>query len=279
VRRLIQLELGEIHIPKPYRAPKHAPSPPYFRVTLSGEDLEVQLWHRGEFQGRRKLSSRGAQALVARRVALVAAELATRLVERRRRHAKRMRREQAKALRRSLARRGRPIFARWAMSSGARGANLGSDAWLFGGYLGAQLRFDSSARIEMAGSVMMGPTPGVPNAGPGEWLELSIAPGYQLHWTSRHSSYAALVAAAATQHITRSGSREPREPAVDEWNARAALRLGHAVRVGPSLELEVNGEVGSALRRINIPAASGDRRLGGLWLGLALAVNLDPLGP
>ncbi|HYP90384.1 MAG TPA: hypothetical protein VEQ59_19565, partial [Polyangiaceae bacterium] len=80
-RRLVPLELADVALPTTSRGTPVL----FFRVL--GRDagtLRLELWERGEFHGARTLSGAGENPqLVARRVALAAAELGRRLARKR----------------------------------------------------------------------------------------------------------------------------------------------------------------------------------------------------
>jgi len=283
-RRLIGLELKEVDVPAPPAAlPGSVQRSLFVRVRGdSGHRLRVELWEHGVFHGARvvTVTPGGSRYLRAQRIALVAADLARRLRQERLRQV----REQEHARSRSgIA----PPGARAALApprarlrSRALGALVGpGDLGFAGPGLGGELVL-GRAKVELGAAWLFGMAPSVAGSPRAEWLELSIAPSYSAPISPRFDLYLGLRLAAATVHLTDISGLDRIAAQHDTWSARAAGELGFEYRLTPKVSLRGGPEFGSVLRRMIVTDRRGaDHRLGGLWLGLALGVSLDPAAP
>lgn len=281
-RRLIQLELSDLHIP-PDPALRRAPrgTALFFRVFgARGEMFRVELWDHGEFCGARLLTGeRGSPELRSRRVALAAAELARRLHQRRLTELAiaNAKRKGADNDKNDAARH----WARLALGAGALAAWLGPrDAWLAGPELRGELRFPGGMRVGLGAAWLAGSVNGVP-ASPGlRWFELSLSPGWTVKMDPAFDLDLGLNAAAAAAHFTRIAAVDGIPGELDTWSARAALHVWAEPRLGPGLRLALGPEVGAVLRPLPFRDETGvERRVGGLWLEAAVGVVLDPHDP
>ena len=153
VRRLVQLELADVVVPPRAGATDAAL---FVRVLyVRAGELRIELWERGEQHGARAVqgarengATRGASALVPRRIALAAAELARGLRQRRRTlalAAERARRRQAVA---AELRRTRTVDGPRALRAGVL-ATSGEHLALVGPVLDAQLHVFRALRLDV----------------------------------------------------------------------------------------------------------------------------------
>jgi hypothetical protein len=280
-RRLIGLELKEVDVPAPPGAvPGTAERSLFVRVLGdAGNRLRVELWEYGVFHGARvvTVTPGGSRYLRAQRIALVAAELARRLRQERIRQVREQ--EHARTLS-GLTTPGAataPVAPRVRLRASGLGALVGpGDLGFAGPGLGAELVLPGRARLEMATAWLFGGA----SASAAQWLELSISPGYSAPLSRRLDLYAGLRMAAATVHLTRVDAVDHIPGERDSWSARAVGELGLEYQVSRELGLRLGPEIGSVLRRLVVTDRAGtDRRLGGLWLGVALGITLDPAAP
>jgi hypothetical protein len=112
VRRLVALELADLHVPAPKGARGRSVRGGLFvRVLRYETQMVVELWERGELAGQRRLTSEGSSQVRARRIALAAGEIARRLREQRLVDERKSRRRAVKQAQEAALRRGVPIYA------------------------------------------------------------------------------------------------------------------------------------------------------------------------
>ena len=250
------------------------PAALFYRVLATDpRTIRIELWERGEFHGARKVSvSQGTAQVLARRVALAAAELARRLRRKRIAEAAQPKRDESIDLQQAPSDRARVAFG-----SGAQGAAFGSgQALLAGPALAAELRFASGARLELGSAWLMGSAVGLSGAPAVQWLELSLSPGYAVGLTRGLELVSGLRFAAAALHLSDVAAVDGIEGEEQTWSARAAVDLRLEARLGRGLGLRVGPNAGALLRRIPVRDREGEReRLGGLWLGGSLGLIFD----
>lgn len=272
VRRLVRLELADIVIPAPHDAPDMTPPPLYVRIVPQESFLSVELWDHGLLRGERRVSVRQGTSLTARSIALVAAELAKSLAERRRREARAHQLREGRERRRSLAQRGYPIFARVAMDVELEAATIGSDAWAAGPGLRGELRLDRHLRLGIYGRGLQGQQGDVEL----QWLETGWAPAFSIPVSRRTAATLAAdvgVASASFADVRLvDGSTSS-----TTWNARATVSVSYELRFAEHYSATVGAVAGSTLRTLNLETTSGAaERFGGLWLGMRLGLAFDP---
>lgn len=275
VKRLIRLELADIAIPPPYDAPLPNPAPPlYVRIVDQEGFVSVELWERGMLRGERRVSLRAGPHLTARSIALVVAELAQRLAERRRAEARAHALREARARKRSLEKRGQPLFARFALGASAEGALLGGDTWLLGPGIDASLRFDNRLFVGWYGRGFSGRY----DEGAVQWTELGVTPGYRLKLARRLGLDLGLFASAGALSVGHALGVDSSRSSTT-WASRAGLAASLARRLSLELEAQVALKAGASLRRVPVETERGERTLGGTWLGLELGLTIDRVGP
>jgi hypothetical protein len=153
VRRLVQLELADVDVPPRAGATDAAL---FVRVLyVRAGELRIELWERGEQHGARVVqgarengATRGAAALVPRRIALAAAELARGLRQRRRTLALAAERARRRAAVAAEIRRTRTVEGPRALRAGVL-ASSGEHLALIGPVLDAQLHLFRSLRLDL----------------------------------------------------------------------------------------------------------------------------------
>lgn len=153
VRRLVQLELADVVVP-PRRGA--ADTALFVRVLyVRAGELRIELWERGEQHGARVVqgarengATRGSAALVPRRIALAAAELARGLRQRRRTLALAAERARRRAEIAAELRRTRTVDGPRALRAGML-ATGGEHLALLGPVLDAQVHVFRSLRLDM----------------------------------------------------------------------------------------------------------------------------------
>jgi hypothetical protein len=265
-----------VDVPPPVAgvASRH-PAALFYRVLATDpQTIRVELWERGEFHGARKVSlAQGTAQILARRIALAAAELARRLRRKRLAEAAQPKKDP------NLDSAGAGVDqARVAFGAGAGAVLLGpGDAMLLGPQLGAELRFASGARLGLGSAWLLGSAVGLDGSPPMEWLELSLSPSYALKLTRGLELALGAGFAAASLHVNDVAAVDGIDGQEQSWSARAALELLLEARLGHGLGLRAGSDAGVVLRRIPVQDAGGGKdRLGGLWLGGSLGLFFDP---
>jgi hypothetical protein len=284
-RRLIGLEIKEVDVPAPPTVVPSTPERSLFVRVLgdTGHRLRVELWEHGVFHGVRvvTVTPGGSRYLRAQRIALVAAELARRLRQER---VRQVREQEHARSRTGLAAPGAAtalVSPRARLHAAGLGALVGpGDLGVAGPRLGGELVLPGRAKVELGAAWLFGVASGVPGSARAQWLELSLTPGYSATLSRRFDLYLGLRVAAAAVHLTGISGFDRIPGEHDTWSARAVGELGLEYRLTPEFGLRGGPEFGSVLRRMVVTDRLGtDHRLGGIWLGLALGITLDPAAP
>lgn len=271
-RRLVPLELSDVTVPS--GAARGAPAL-FFRVLGRADgSLRIELWERGEYHGQRALISAGENPqLVARRVALAAAELGRRLARKREAALARDERLRQGRAARERERRERTQDGPLALRSELAFAAAAGELSLFGTRLGGELSLLGPLRLDLAGELWAGTL----QPGLGVLLEgLSIGPGYRL---ALSSSLDLDLGARATALLLQAPGAQSLDAIADQdstWTARldGALRLELALT--RQLRGFVGGEAGSLLRGVPYATRGESHRLGGFWWGASLGLVVTP---
>ncbi|MEZ4221880.1 MAG: hypothetical protein R3B13_13185 [Polyangiaceae bacterium] len=278
-RRLIRIELGDIEVPpRPSDKYPDAARTVFFRVLAPSQDrLHVELWDRGDFYGARGVSVTGSAQLRSRRIALGAAELARRLRHRRIAEGRRLEAEAEQArLAEERARRERRLQG-VAVSAGARGAYLTEAGFVAGPQLAAGYRFPQGRRVELGLAAYAGELTAPRDKPTFRWLEASLRAGQGLRVGERTDLVLEAEGAAALVRVSGARSVDDIKGQADSWSARGGVRLHLEQRLAQRFSLSVGPDVGIVLRRVPYVDDSGTRqRLGGIWIGVGAAVNLEP---
>jgi hypothetical protein len=272
-RRLVPLELSDVAVPAGSGV-RGAPVL-FFRV-LGRPDgsLRIELWERGEYHGARTLTGAGENPqLVARRVALAAAELARRLA--RKREATLARDERLRLSREARAREERartqegPVALRSELAVGAVSKML----LLFGQRVTGELTLRGPLRLELGGELWGGSlTPALRT----ELQGISFGPGYRLVLTRALDLDLGAQVAAMLVRVPAARSLDAVSHQDSSWTAklsgatRLELRLSRQVRAALGLE------AGALLRSMSYATEERSERLRGLWWGGSLGVVITP---
>jgi hypothetical protein len=272
VRRLVQLELADVAV-RP--APGQRATALFVRVLGDGDgQLRVELWERGVAHGSRVvLGTTGSAQLVARRIALAAAELARELGDERDDEAARAEQQKKRALEAERAARQRTREGPRALRSGLVGF-WANELALVGPELAGELHVHRSLRLDL-GAAWLGGALETGDLAQGAVLSLGAA---RRHALSRALSFdggfglsagvfdfpgARAVDGIAGQHQTWSASAEGR--------VRLEPHLSRSVR----LAIGVGG--GFLLREMPVVLSDGTaRRVGGPFVSGELALVITP---
>ena len=274
-RRFVEIELSDSDIPA--RPGERRPTA-YFRVlAISPDTLRIELWDKGDFYGARNINSNDPKALVARRVALAASILVRDMRDRRAQEALALEREHVQREAELAEMRELRRWPAVTLEPRALAALVPGDLWLAGPGLGGQLRLRQGSRVDLGVAWLFGGSPGLADSPSVRWLELGVTPAHAFQLGPRFDFAVGVSAAAAALHFTRVEAVDGQTGELDTWSARLALRLMAEPHLGRSARLSVGPELGAILRRVPVRDGAGDsHRLGGLWLGIAAGVALDP---
>jgi hypothetical protein len=209
-------------------------------------------------------------------VALVSAELAERLAERRRLEARIAAARERRERKRSMEQRGYPLFARIAAGAAIEGAHLGSDRqWLLGPGVNAELRFDGGPRLGVLARGFAGRSRGV-NV---QWTEVGLTPGYLFRLSRRTAIGVDVFATAAAVSVPKAVLLDDSSSS-STWNSRFGVSAQWVHRFWPNLPTHLGVRVGSTVRKLSVTLDARDaERLGGLWLGLEFGASFDHVTP
>jgi len=276
-RRLVQLELSELEVP-PSPTTTNEPTALFFRVTQEAPStLRIELWERGKFYGARTISvSRGTSQLLARRIALAAAELARRLRHVRQEEARRLKLEAREPSESAHPAKHTAELYRFFVEPGASAAAVGpSELWLIGTGVTAGWRLADSyfgVRASWYGGQMgRGETHSV------QWTELMLAPGYTYSLSPSLRLDVGLDAGAAVVRVHGVQAVDAIDGQKETWTGRLAAHLGLQIPLTQSLALNAGPEIGSVLRRLPVTLRDGSSNdYGGLWLASKFGLVMEP---
>ncbi len=272
-RRLVPLELSDVAVP----ASSGVRGGPvlFFRV-LGRPDggLRVELWERGEFHGARTLSGANANLqLVARRVALAAAELGRRLA--RKRDAQLLRDERLRKARAARAREQRdrtqdgPTALRAELAFGGSPRKL----LLFGQRLTGELSLTGPLRLDVGGELWAGSlTPHLRV----ELQGVSLGPAYRLGLTRGLDLDLGLQAAALLVQVPKARLLDGLVDQNSSWSARLAGATHLELRLSRQLRAVAGLEAGGLLRAMPYSTAASFERLSGFWWSGSVGVVFTP---
>lgn len=270
-RRLVSLELSDVSLP--LNGQRGAPVL-FFRVLgRSDGSLRVELWERGEYHGARALSGAGENAqLVARRVALAAAELGRRLA--RKREAQLARDEKLRRAREAhrraelertqdgpLALRPELAFAR------ARGLSV------LGERLTGELTLRGPLRLDVGGELGAGWLSGSAHAA---LQGVSLAPAYRFSLAHALELDVSAQVAALLVQVPSATALDGISNQNSSWTARATGTVRLQLRLTRQLRAGVGLEAGGLLRRVGYTFQNRDADFGGAWWGGGLSVVFTP---
>jgi hypothetical protein len=271
-RRLVPLELSDVALP----VSGLRGSPVLFFRVLGRNDgsLRIELWERGEYHGARVLNGAGENPqLVARRVALAAAELGRRLA--RKREATLARDERLRQAREKVAQEQRertqdgPVALRSELAVGA----VPGKAWLFGQRLNGELSLRGPLRLDVGAELWTGSlTPALDTQLEG----VSFGPAYRLLLTRSLDLDLGLQAAALLLQVPKARSLDGLTAQTASWTARLTLAPRFEIRLGRRVRALVGVEAGAMLRPLPYEGDRGTERLSGVWWGGSLGLVVTP---
>ena len=277
-RRLVTLELRDIEIPAAFVQKGSKASPPalYFRLLgKQATNVRVELWQLGELHDARTVSvGDGTPAhLLARRIALAAAELARHLRQQRllQLHKQKKQLEELRRLGLQAAHSTRegPLALR------TEAAFLwGERLWLSGPRLTAELSLRRSFRLDWG--VRQGL--GADHSGRSglSSYEITLGPALRLHPSPQFDLDLGAEAAVAVVRINRARSVDATPDERTSWTARAGVALRLQPRLKRGLRASIALEGGSQLRAIPVRYDTGTERYGGFYAALALGIVFTP---
>lgn len=272
-RRLVPLELSDVTVPN--GTARGAPAL-FFRVLGRADgSLRIELWERGEYHGQRALVSAGeSPQLVARRVALAAAELGRRLARKREAALARDERLRRARAAREHAQRERTQDGPIALRSELAFAAVPGELSLFGSRLSGELSLFGPLRLDWGGELWAGrlqPELGVLLEG------LSVGPAYRLAVSKSLDVDVGARATALLLQAPRARSLD----AIADQNSSWTARLDGALRLELRLTRQLRGfagtEAGSLLRSVPFATTAQTERLGGFWWGASLGLVVTPV--
>jgi hypothetical protein len=278
-RRLVPLELSDVALPAGGSAPANGAArgaPVLFFRVLGRADggLRIELWERGEYHGARVLNGAGENPqLVARRVALAAAELGRRLA--RKREATLARDERLKKAReaRALAQRERtqegPVALRSELSLGATPGKL----LLFGQRLSGELTLRGPLRLDVGGELWTGSLQPALGA---ELQGVSLGPAYRVALARSLDLDFGLHAAALLIEVPKARSLDAVVEQDSSWTARLTFVPRLEVRLSRQVRALFGAEAGALLRAVSYQSDESSQRLRGFWWGASLGVVITP---
>jgi hypothetical protein len=240
--------------------------------------MRIELWELGRSRGARTVLSGGTPRLLARRVALAAAELARQVVVRRKAEARAAEAVAVEAARREASKRGFPIHASFALSPGVDAGWIGlGDLWVVGPRLGVGLRMNNGFNLELTGSVLAGSVTAASDSSTSRWIDAAVSPSYSFNGDGAVAVEAGLTASFSAVHFSDVRAIDDSRSQSDTWTARALASVSLVPRLSESFRLRIGPEAGFLLRRMIVTDSDGERhRLGGLWLGLNASVLIEP---
>lgn len=269
-RRLIPLELSDVTVPRSRRG-----DPTLFLRVLGRADgaLRIELWERGEFHGQRVLSGAGENPqLVARRVALAAAELARRLARKREAALARAERQDRARRARAAAERARTQDGPLALRSELAFANS-ARTWLVGSRLTAEATLAPPLRVDLGAELWTGRF----RAEHGLQLEgLSVAPAYRFVVTRWLDVDAGLRATALLLQLPSATALDGVTEQDSSWTARVDAGARVELRLTRQLRALLGVETGALLRSPTFTIASRNERLSGAWWGASFGLVVTP---
>ena len=251
----------------------------FVRVLAAGEGrIRVELWERGEEHGARLVSgTNGGSQLIARRVALAAAELARGLRQRRRAQEQARLLEERRKQLAEQAERERTLDGPAALRAGAVGTLVGlGDLALAGPSLTGQLNVAGATRLDFGASASFG---SVLDEGTNvEVFELGVGPSHRFVLVNRRLDLdVSAFARAGVLSFADVRSVDGIEGQRQTWWARAGAATAFELRLARTTRLSLGLSAGAVLRSVPVTLDDGsERRLGGFFLGTELGVVFTP---
>lgn len=272
VRRLVQLELADVKVP-PLAGDDEARL--FVRVLSAGDGgLRIELWERGMAYGARSVARvTGSAQLLARRVALAAAELARELSERRDDEAKAREQERRQELELARQARERTLDGPQALRTGIVGT-WGHEHVLVGPSLAAELDVFRALRLDVAASLSAGV---LHRSAAAETLGVAIGPARRFALSPSWDVDLGVWAEALLVELPDARSVDDIPGERQSWTARAEGRLRLEPRLSRSLRLAVGVGGGMLLRAMPFVLEDGGGRcIQGPFASAEISLVLTP---
>jgi hypothetical protein len=275
-RRLVQLELSDVDVPKRSGDPEVAL---FVRVLAAGEGrIRVELWERGEAHGARLVSgTHGGSQLIARRVALAAAELARGLRQKRRAAERALVLEERRKMLAAEAERQRTLDGPRALRPAVAATFVGlGDLALVGPSLTGELHVADATRLDLGIAAGFGNILSTDSAV--ETLELGLGPAVRVPIPSAglDLDFSAFGKTGVLSFANVAGV-DGIDGQRQTWWARAGASSALQLRLERTTRLSLGFSLGATLRRVPVTLADGrDLRLGGFFVGTELGVVFTP---
>ncbi|HYQ16961.1 MAG TPA: hypothetical protein VEQ58_14420 [Polyangiaceae bacterium] len=270
-RRLVPLELADVAVPASGRG-----TPVLFFRVLGRESgtLRLELWERGEFHGARTLNGAGENPqLLARRVALAAAELGRRLARKREATLARDERLRVSREARARERRERTREGPLALRAELGLATVPSKLWLFGQSVSAEVSLRGAFRLDVGAELWGG------SLEPRLRTELQgvgLGPAYRLVLTRALDLDLGLRAAAFVAQVPAASSLDGIAGQSSSWTAMLTGASRLELRLSTHVRAALGVAAGAVLRSVPYAADSRTERLRGVWLSSSLGIVVTP---
>jgi hypothetical protein len=278
VRRLVQLELADVNVPPEAGATDVRL---FVRVLATSEagQLRIELWELGEQHGARAVATgpapgaRGGSSLVARRVALAAAELARGLRQRRRVAAVAAERVRRRADARARLLAGRTLDGPVALRVGAHGT-FAERLVLAGPVLDGELHVYRGLRLDVGAGWSFGAFDG---DRPVEAWSLRLGPMKRFVLGGALDLDLGGRADASVLAFSRVNGADGQRGQYESWWARLEAVARLQPRLARSVRLSFGVTGGTTLRRPHLELTDGSRLAAGrAFFGAELGVVLTP---
>jgi hypothetical protein len=273
-RRLVPLELADVAVPA-FGGGRGVPVL-FFRVLGRADgSLRIELWERGEYHGERTLSGAGENPqLVARRVALAAAELGRRLARKREATLARDQRLRQNREARARERRERTQEGPAALRPELAFARVPGKLWLAGPRLTGELSLYGTLRLDVGGELWAASLDPSLRA---ELEGLSLGPAYRLVLTRQLALDLGVQAAALLVQVPQAPALDAVQNQDSSWTARLTGGARLELALSRQLRLGLGFEAGGLVRSMSyVDAAAQRERLHGEWWGASLGVVITP---
>jgi len=273
-RRLVPLELADVAVPP--KDSSRSTTALFFRVLGRADGtLRIELWDRGEFHGARVLAgSRENPQLVARRVALAAAELGRRLARKRVASISRLNDVRISREARIKEWRGRTQEGPRALRTELASSLVPDSLWLLGPRLYGEISLAGRWRLDWGGELGVGLLEPSLHA---QLYGAGLGPAYRIPLHRSLDLDLGLEASALLLHAPGATTLDGIAHQDTSWTARLRGSVRLELRLSRQLRAALGSELGGVLRGVHYQAGdSAERRLRGVWLGATLGLVVTP---
>jgi hypothetical protein len=272
LRRRVQLELADVTVPPP---PGQVEAALFFRVLVTnGSDLKIELWERGVAYGSRLIASANDTGpLLARRVALAAAELARELSDTRDDEAQARAEARARAAALERARRDRTRDGPRALRPAAAGVWSPKLA-LVGPSLASELHVYRKERLDLDATSGYG---WLARHTPAEAFSLGVGPARRVVLGARWDLDFGLRAAAWLLILPEARAADGIAGQHQTWTASVDARARIEPRLSRGVRLVLGVGGGTLLRSVPFERADGQiEHVAGPYVAAELALVITP---